>query len=343
MEGGCGGIDGDPTDSNFMMDICANHGITTDDGSQVNADSMRITKDCSVWDLYANRVNAGSDVVPRNSGPNPFSTPLLTSNPRFPSFSCNAGNPFTAEKDTTVNMPPGTYGAVNLKDGSHTTLTPGVYTLCDFNAGKNATVTTTAGVELRVAQTFSVSNNTTFGPDCNLPVFVRGDGASGPNDNAVTMSTQTHVAGLFLTLTGHINLGDDTDLTGQFVGRRITSDKNINVNGCSGPATTTTTSPATSTTNTSATSTTSTSAPAGTGTTVGGVTTFLASTTTVASGATTSTAVRSVSPASASRSNLPFTGGAGAPLGIALTALVLGLTVVGLARRDPRRSRRRNT
>ncbi len=330
---GAGGIDTDVDDSDFVMDICANHGVTTDDGSQVNADSMRITKDCSIWDVYANHVNPGADVVPRNSGPNPFTTPLLRANPSFPSFSCNAANPFTAEKDATVSMSPGAYGAVNLKDGSHTTLSSGVYTMCDFNAGKNASVTTSAGSELRIEKTFSISNDTTFGPECNVPVYVRGDGASGANDNAVTFSSQTQVAGRFLTLTGHINLGDDTDLTGQFVGRNITSDKNINVNGCHGAVVTTTTSPgATSSTATTPTSTSPTTGSGGTSTTVASVTTLFASTSTVATTLPgSSVSANTVSGATAG-GNLPLTGGGGmSGVAVGLAALMVGGACLGLA------------
>ncbi len=325
---GANGTDANPADSHFVADVCANHKVVMDDGSQVNADSLRITKDCDVWDVFANTLNAGSDVVPRHSGPNSFTTPLLLGQPSFPSFSCNGANPFTVGKHVTATMPPGTYGAVNLEDGSHTTLQPGAYAMCELRAGKDAMITTAAGVELRIAKAFSISNGTTFGPECSVPVFVRGDGASGVHDFAVAFSKHTQVAGRFLTLAGGINLGDDTDLSGQFVGNRISSDKNVNVHGCRPPVVTTTTIESAPTTasigtttlpmSSSTTTSTSTVPRRVTTTSLGSLGTTVASPT-----STTST----TSPTAGPTTTIPK----GGPSRLPRTGLDLGLVVVGIA------------
>ena len=124
-----------------------------DAGSQLVADSMRVTDDCSVWDVFANSTTAGSNVVPQHSGPNSFAAPVITGPPPFPSFSfsCSGGAPVNVAKNMSASLPPNTYGAVTLEDGSHTTLSAGVYTLCDLHVGKNAQVTTAAGVGRHVA------------------------------------------------------------------------------------------------------------------------------------------------------------------------------------------------
>lgn len=292
---GAGGVDNTPNNSSPTLNICANDKVVMDPGSQVVADSMRISNLCTVWDVYANHLTAGSNVVPQNSGPTGFSLPLLSSNPSFPSFSCNAGNPFTLSKHLSTMLPPGTYGAVTLQDDTTTTLQPGIYNMCSLHVGKNATVTTVAGVELHIAQDFSVSNETTFGPQCDVPVYVRADGLSGANDVAVSFSKHTQIAGHFLTLTGHMDLGDDTDLSGQFVADTISSDKNVNIDGCANtpPTTTSSSSSSTSTssTSTSSTATTSTSSTSTSSTTTTSVapTSTEASTSTSTSTSTTST------------------------------------------------------
>jgi hypothetical protein len=239
-----------------------------DDATQIVADTMRITSRCSVWDVFANRLVGASDVAPKHSGPNAFSLPLLASAPSFPSFACDAGHPFDVGKDGAANFGPGSYGEVTLKDGSTTTFSAGVYNLCSLHVGRDATVDVPAGAEIRIAETFSIGNGTAFGSDCSVPVYVRGDGASGANDVAINFAKHTVVRGHFLSLTGHMALGDDTDLFGQFVAATISSDKNVNVSGCGGtPTTTTTTSSSTSSTSaSSSTSSTSTSSTTSTST-----------------------------------------------------------------------------
>jgi hypothetical protein len=182
---GANGIDSTPDNSDAILDICANDKVTMDPGSQLNADTMRISHLCNVWDVFANKLVAGSDVVPQNSGPNSFSARILSAKPSFPSFSCNAANPFILVKGGTATLPPGVYGNIVLQDDTTTTLQPGVHTMCDLQIGKHAAVNTVAGTELRIEKTFSVSNDTTFGPQCDVPVYVRADGASGANDVAV--------------------------------------------------------------------------------------------------------------------------------------------------------------
>jgi hypothetical protein len=230
-----------------------------DDDTQIVADTMRITSLCSVWDVFANGLVGASDVAPKHSGPNAFSVPVLASVPAFPSFTCDAGNPVEVDKDGSANIGPGSYGQLTLKDGSTTTFGAGVYNLCSLHVGRDATVNVPAGAELRVVETFSIGNGTTFGSDCSVPVYVRADGAGGANDVAINFAKHTVVRGHFLSLTGHMALGDDTDLFGQFVANTISSDKNVNVSGCGGtppPTTTTSTSTTTTTVEVGATSTT---------------------------------------------------------------------------------------
>jgi hypothetical protein len=341
---GAGGVDPHPDDSQPVLSICANHAVTMEDGAQVAAHTMRITARCDVWDVYANTVNPGSDVVPRNAGPVAFSLPLLAGLPPFPAFACDPGTPFTAPEGGAADLAPGTYGDVRLKDGSHTALSPGVYTLCNLEIGRRATVVTGPGVELRIARTFAAANDATFGPACAVPVYVRAGGATGPHDVAVSLGKSTVVSGRFLTLRGRIALGDGNDLFGSFFGKEITSDKNVNVTGCDEPppptTSTTTTSPTTDAEPTTST----------TGATTTTIRTVVASTSTTIRAGVASTAVttarsfvsaRATPPATtparpgphAMAGGLPLTGGGRAGLDLALVALAFGGALLGGTRR----------
>ena len=289
---GAGGIDTTPNNSSPILNICANAAVTMDDGTQVNADTMRITNLCKVWDVYANKLTGGSDVVPTNSGPTAFTTPLLSTMPTIPAFNCDANNPVTVTKGNTATLPPGTYGNTVFQDNTNVTLQPGIYNFCDLHVGKNAVVTTVAGVEIRIAETFSISNDTLFGNDCNVPIYVRADGHTGANDVAINFSKDTTVFGRFLTLLGKIALGHTTNLNGQFVGHSMISDWNVNVGPCEGGGGTTTTSSSSSSTSSTSTSSTSTSSTTSTSTSTS--TTSTTSTSTSTSTTSTSTTTTTV-------------------------------------------------
>ena len=103
---GAGGIDTTPGNSDTIMDVCANFNLKMDQGSQVNADTMRISNKCAVWDIFANHLTQGSNVAPENSGPTPFSTPLLSGMPSFPTFACDPNKPVSVEKNASATLPP---------------------------------------------------------------------------------------------------------------------------------------------------------------------------------------------------------------------------------------------
>jgi hypothetical protein len=219
---------------------------------------------------------------------------------------------------------------------------------------------------LRVTTTWTVSNGTTFGPVCDVPVYVRGDGADGPHEVAISFSKDTTIYGRFLTMTGHIELGNNNDLFGQFVGRSMGSDPNDNVTGCSHEETTTTTStvtiPQTSTTTTVPETTTT--VPETTTTVPETTTTVPETTTTIPQSTTTSTEISAsttivptsvvqstttvhdegstipvttttptttVTPTTTPNGPLPFTGSNAGLMNVGFVVLLAGGAIVGLA------------
>jgi hypothetical protein len=325
---GANGVDTAPEDSSPILNICANNPVTMDPGSQVNADTLRINTPCTIWDVYANTVVAGSDAVPQNSGPNSFTTQLLSTLPTIPAFDCNPANPLTVAKGGSSSPVAGTYGNVVFQDDATVTLGNGIYNLCDLHIGKHATINTSPATEIRITHTFSINNDAVFGPECTIPIFVRADGHTSDNDVAISMGKHTTVAGKFLTLLGNINLGDDTNLVGQFVGRTVNSDKNVNVTGCrpnNAPTTTSTTTMSSSSSSTSSTSsTTSSSLTSSTSTTT---TTFIFGTSTIQPPTTGSPPITHGTPSAPQETppgELPSTGSGSGLFEFAFFAVLLG-------------------
>jgi hypothetical protein len=82
----------------LRMTVCNadDHPILMDDNTQLNADSMKLTAGCNVWDVYSNDVTYGGGpaFVPGNSGPNAATFPIIDPSdlPTIPSFACNGND-----------------------------------------------------------------------------------------------------------------------------------------------------------------------------------------------------------------------------------------------------------
>jgi hypothetical protein len=238
------------------------------DGYQVVADTVETHVKCDYFDLFANQVN----IVPTVRNSQQTWTPPLPMNIPDPGpFACNPNNPSVVTKNQTATIPPGIYGDANWQDGSTITLQAGVYVFCDIHGGGPVTINTEPGVDIRIANTFSVGNGSYFGGACDVKVFVRGDDNAA---NDVNFARNSTVWGTFMAPNGETALGHGTDLHGRFWGKGIHDDFDVNIDICTPDTPTTTTSTTTSTTTTtvpetttSTTSTTTTTVPETTTTT----------------------------------------------------------------------------
>jgi hypothetical protein len=265
--------DPDPDSSPPSLGICRGGGgrpLKVLDGYQVVADTIDTTDKCDFDDLFVNRMTGSPNVRGSQST---WTPPLPMTIPSPGPFTCDPQNPSMVDKNTAVTVPPGTYGEAHWKDGSTVTLSDGVYVFCSLRTGRNARVITSAGVDIRVAQTAHLGDDSDFGTACDSRVYVRGDGVS-PNDNTTNFSHRNVIWGTWMTPNGKVALGNGTDLHGRFWGFDLHDDFNMQVHLCPRSD------PPTTTTSTSTTSTTTTTVPEPTTTTTTTSTTTSTSTTT---------------------------------------------------------------
>src|SRR4051794_7438785 len=233
------------------LELCgggAHHGLKLDDGSQAVADNAQLQSECDFWDLFTNHLSGGSAPTLRNSGPNPATFPIISSLPTIPAFSCNTAHQ-TVAKNASVSLVPGTYGNLDVNVGATLTLSAGTYTFCEAIFGKNAKLVTTDGTVVQIAKNFKLNESDIIGPSCHAQFWIRGDGFTSDNDEAVAFSKNGKVAGKFWSLNGPMNLGNNTELTGNFWGKRVESDFDVHSLPCEEiVVTTTTTAPTTTST-----------------------------------------------------------------------------------------------
>jgi hypothetical protein len=216
-----------------QMNLCSgggNHDIVMGDGTQANSNNLITGPACSLWDVYSNNMH-GSPVI-RNSGPNPFTTPIIppANLPPFPAFSCNPAVPVNVPNGASQALPPGTYGAVTVRQNATLTLSAGTYTFCDFNMGPGGSLVDVNGTIVKVEQSFS-TNGGSVGPSNHAHFYVRGDSHTASNDRAVSFGRFGEIHGIFWVPFANLSLGHGTDLTGNFWGLNISSDFNVQVHG----------------------------------------------------------------------------------------------------------------
>ena len=146
-------------------------------------------------------------------------------------FGCDPSRPLTVNSGARATLHPGTYGNVLLKMKSVVTLEPGVYTVCDWSAGRGSDVITTDGVEIRSVERFRIDNESTFGPVCTVPVVVQAPGYTKPKDISINFSEGNNISGAFRSQ-GPIGMGNNNDLTGTFDAPFIRSISNVRIHPC---------------------------------------------------------------------------------------------------------------
>ena len=146
-------------------------------------------------------------------------------------FGCDPTRPLNVNSGARATLHPGTYGNVLLKMKSVVTLEPGVYTVCDWSAGRGSDVITVDGVEIRSVERFRVDNESTFGPVCTVPVVVQARGYTKAKDISVNFSKGNTISGAFHSQ-GPIGMGNNNDLTGTFDAPFIRSVSNVRIHPC---------------------------------------------------------------------------------------------------------------
>ncbi|MEO6027250.1 MAG: hypothetical protein ABIR79_10335 [Candidatus Binatia bacterium] len=262
FSGGDLGSNGIATIGDPNATIGTNYGVYVSDGNAVVADRITLGPGhpllaTSVWDLFTNQIT-NNDFAPssvRNDGPICFTPPIIDPNlpifvafthpsgpyrPTLPSFpseaALNARPDINVPPGFLVNLAPGSYGDVDVNDGGILNMTAGVYNLHSLHTGRDVTINTTAGTDVRIAVDFRSNNDLTIQGSDLARFYIRSDGL-GPSIFSFTLGfnslpncpTTIAIHGQFFIPNGRINLGDCTNIFGRIWADTIRNDTNINV------------------------------------------------------------------------------------------------------------------
>ncbi|HEX5096510.1 MAG TPA: hypothetical protein VFX21_10870, partial [Acidimicrobiia bacterium] len=149
--------DPDQNDGNAVLNICQNGKIEFVNDAQLVGDSAKLDQ-CTLGDLFVN-TQLGSGTPTINGSISDWGTPIIQPQdlPVFPSFQCNNDHK-TVAKNGSLDLLPGAYGNLDMKDGATLTLHAGTYTFCDFKAGKKAAVETEDATVVQIAGELKINN-----------------------------------------------------------------------------------------------------------------------------------------------------------------------------------------
>jgi hypothetical protein len=240
--------------------------VTAVDGGQVVAHQTFLRKPgAQVWQLFRNDDSPLDNVTLVGPPPNPqtFDAPVIPGtcdddcNPDYdgmkaacgfpsPFPSCDDGKPVkvvrggdcppydTVPGNQQCDLPPGTYGSLQMNDGSRLNLQPGVYVLCMFKTGQ-ATTTTADGTTIIIPDgapsknAVRASNGSLLGADCgDLRFLVDGE-------TKVSFGRSGVVAAEVCAPQAKVSLGHNNILIGSFVADTVSADLN-NFGRCCGGA-----------------------------------------------------------------------------------------------------------
>ncbi len=260
--GGNLGSNGVATVGDPNATIGTNYGVYLSDGNAAVADRITLGPGhpllpTSVWDVFANEVtnNDFSYFSIRNAGPICFTPPIIDTGlptavafthpggpyqPVLPSFPSEAALDALPDVNLTagftLTLPPGSYGDLDLNDDSVLNLGDGVYNFHSIQSGRDVTINTTSGTDVRIAVDFRSNNNITIQGSDLARFYIRSDGI-GPSVFSFTLGFNTlpdcgetiAIHGQFFIPNGRINLGDCTNIFGRVWANVIRNDTNINV------------------------------------------------------------------------------------------------------------------
>jgi hypothetical protein len=143
------------------VEISVGTGARTEDGVKIFGDSVRVSRNASVYDVYYNELQNSGTI--RGESVTPLALPLPVSIPSLPEIT--PGTTLVSvknNKDETLD--PGTYGDVVIGNKATLRLTGGVYHFKNFRIGNNASLICLGPTEIRIKERLHPGNNAYIGP-----------------------------------------------------------------------------------------------------------------------------------------------------------------------------------
>lgn len=211
--------------------------------ASVAAHSVKLGADVTAGDVFSVTpviAGANSTFVSRPAcGPGPASlnkcayVPLWAALPAVVA----AGAPGADQQinsNGSASLPPGNYGALVLKSKAVATLSAGSYSFARIELGPNARIEyISPATVISVAGRVEMKGDSSIRPLASgaphLRLYVMGTDVVSPNGKALDASPTTTIAANVFVPNGTLSIGNNSILSGAFIGRRVSVGSNVGV------------------------------------------------------------------------------------------------------------------
>jgi hypothetical protein len=194
------------------------------DGTTITAPTVAIGNASRADVVLANEVRRGRGAVVNAVGP--LTLPLATPFCPIPPVECGVDDVDLPKGSAPRTLPPGSYGAVRVADGTSLDLAPGSYRFCSLKTGRNATIRTLGAASIAVRDDVRIENGSTFGPapGASPPTLVAGG-------RVLRIGTNAEVQAFISAPAAQVRLGSRIRLAGSFCADTARSGRGIHL-GC---------------------------------------------------------------------------------------------------------------
>jgi hypothetical protein len=198
-------------------------------------DSIAVEQGATVYDVYTNHAITGTGNVLGKVRTN-ISLPLGPAFPAIPSFTPGTQDQ-TIKKNGILTLDAGSFGVLQAGKGATVILTGGQYDFSAWDIGDNANIVVQAPVEIRIAGKLNIGKDVSLSPDPTsgltasaVHFFVTGQngdtGDLGATPAAAEFGNNDIIAASIYVPNGTLNIGNDTQASGAFLGKWVSVGNN---------------------------------------------------------------------------------------------------------------------
>ncbi len=226
--------DNEDDDETFELKIDKKVNIAS--GFSVKANRIQIEKDSDVnSDVYYNELDNDGDI--NGAEYSPLTTPLFASFPPFKSAPYS-NQDVTVDKNQSLNLVPGDYGKIEVKDNGILTFAAGIYNVKSLKLKKKAKLRMDGNgtIEARVDESLETGKKAYVGPangslilPSNIIFYIAGNGDDDDDDSEVKLGKESAVFGTFYAPNSQIKVEEEASVTGALYGFEVKVDKESNL------------------------------------------------------------------------------------------------------------------
>jgi hypothetical protein len=229
--------DDEDDDDDEEFELKVDKKVTVASGFALKANHIQIKKDAEIdSDVYYNDLDNKGDIA--GTEYSPLSLPLFSSLPPFKSAPAGSQD-ITVDKNQSVDLAPGDYGKIKVKDNGTLTFSAGVYNIQKIELKKKAKLRMDGDgtTEVRVEESMKTGKEAYIGPangsmiqPSDIIFYIAGTGDDDDDDeNEVKFGKKGSVFATVYAPSSKIEVKEKTDVTGALYANEVKVDKEANL------------------------------------------------------------------------------------------------------------------